>query len=261
MYNEALLVLNKIKEAGFDAYIVGGYARDRYLGIESSDIDICTSAHPKDIKSIFGNVKVNLEYGVSTLIHNGYKYEITTFRHDNYNNDGNRKYSVSFVSTLEEDLKRRDFVMNTLCIGPSGNFIDLMGARKDIDNRVIRCVKSPLISFKEDPLRILRAIRFATTLSFSLDSAIEDSIYECLNLLSKLSFDRRKKELDLIFSSINVMDGISLIKKYKLDGVLELDLNNISYCSNYLGIWAQCNNSNKYNFSNREREIIDSFRV
>lgn len=259
MYKDALLILNKLHENGFESYIVGGYARDKYLGLASSDVDICTSAKTDDILNIFDDVKVNEKYGTSILTYNDNKYEITTFRHDHYTFDGSHQYPVSFVSTLDEDLKRRDFIINTLCIDYSGNYIDKMGAIKDIDDRIIKCVKEPVISFKEDPLRILRAIRFATILSFNLSFDVERAIDECSLLLSNLSFDRIKRELDLIFSSVNVMKGIDLLKKFNLDKFLYLSLDNITYEDNYLGIWAQCLNTNMYNFSNKEKQVLKSF--
>lgn len=259
MYKDALLILNKLYISGFDSYIVGGYARDKYLGFESSDIDICTSAKSDDILRIFDDVKVNKKYGTSILTYNGCKYEITTFRQDHYTFDGSHQYPVSFVSTLDDDLKRRDFIMNTLCIDYNGNYIDKMNAIDDINNRIIRCVKDPFISFQEDPLRILRAIRFATTLSFYLSSDIQMAINKCSYLISNLSFDRIKKELDLIFSSNNVMSGIDLLRMFNLDKVLYLNLDNITYNSNYLAIWAQCLDTNKYNFSNKEKSMIKFF--
>lgn len=259
MYKDALLILNKLHENGFESYIVGGYARDKYLGLASSDVDICTSAKTDDILNIFDDVKVNEKYGTSILTYNDNKYEITTFRHDHYTFDGSHQYPVSFVSTLDEDLKRRDFIINTLCIDYSGNYIDKMDAVKDIDNRIIKCVKEPVISFKEDPLRILRAIRFATVLSFDLSSDVEAAIYKCSSLISYLSFDRIKRELDLIFSSVNVIKGIDLLKKFNLDKTLYLNLDNVVYKDNYLGIWAQCIDINVYNFSNKEKMVIKSF--
>ena len=138
MYDGALLILNKLKRAGFDAYIVGGYARDKYLGIESYDIDICTSAYPQDIISLFESVNVNLDYLVSIVKYNNYKYEITTFRCDHYTMDGNRKCSVSYSTNLREDLQRRDFTINAICMDQDGNIIDPLNGQRDLQNKLIK---------------------------------------------------------------------------------------------------------------------------
>lgn len=262
MYENAIKILEKLNNNGFEAYIVGGYPRDRYLGIESTDIDICTSATPGDIVRIFSKVDMsNASYGKVCLLYNGFSYEITTFRRDKSMLDGNRSYSVEYVGSLEEDLFRRDFIMNTLCINKDGEYVDYFGAIEDIDARIIRTVKAPSISFKEDPLRVLRAIRFSTKLSFSLSNEICSVIPDVKHLLSNLSFYRCKKELDLIFSSKNNMFGIRCLKKFGMDEVLMIDLDKVVYCSDYLGIWAQCTFDKAYPFTNKEKKVIDKIRL
>ena len=261
MYESAIKILQILNDKGFSAYIVGGYPRDKYLGIDSNDIDICTNAKPDDICSVFSAVDMtNVFYGSIRLSYESYKYEITTFRKDNAMLNGERSYSVEFVENLEDDLIRRDFIMNTLCIDKDGNYVDYLGAINDIDKKIIRTVKDPSISFEEDPLRMLRAIRFSTTLSFSLSEEIIISIYVMKQYLSKLSFYYRKKELDLIFSNKNCMHGISCLKKYDFDEILSLDFNNVSYCSNYLGIWAQCIIDFSYPFTKEEKIVINKIR-
>lgn len=258
MYENAIKILQILNDKGFSAYIVGGYPRDKYLGIDSNDIDICTNARPNDIRSVFSDVDMtNASYGSVRLSYEDYKYEITTFRKDNAMLNGERSYSVEFVGSLEEDLIRRDFIMNTLCIDKDGNYVDYLGAINDIDKKIIRTVKDPSISFSEDPLRILRAIRFSTTLSFSLSEELIISLYNMNQYLSKLSYYYRKKELDLIFSNENCMFGISSLKKYGLEQFLSLNFNNITYCSNYLGIWTQCIVDFSYPFTKEEKLMID----
>lgn len=216
MYEIALDILNKLEENGFKAYIVGGYPRDKYIGINSFDIDICTSARVEDIDDLFDNVdKTYSKYGNVIITKNNYKFEITTFRSDIYLKNRN-DVLINFVDTLKEDLERRDFIINTLCIDKNGNYIDLMNARNDINNKVIRLVRNEE-ELKEDPLRILRAIRFATILNFKLDKELEEGIIKYGYLIKNLSNNKKNTEIDKIINSYNKEYGTYLIKKYNLD--------------------------------------------
>lgn len=190
MYELALLLLKKINDLGYVAYIVGGYPRDKYLNIESFDIDICTNMKPDMLKKYF-NVTRDNDYA-SVIIDN--KFEVTTFRRDTY--DNSRYPKIEYVNSLEEDLERRDFIINTLCIDYKGNYIDKLGAIKDIENKIIRTVKNSNNSFKEDPLRIVRALRFKIDLNFKLNSDIINSINEFSYLLDTISKTRLEKEIE-----------------------------------------------------------------
>lgn len=189
MYEEALELLKKINNLGFEGYIVGGFPRDKYLGINNDDIDICTNMKSEEatkyfkIDSItnFGTYKIN-------------NFEITTYRKDIYIN--NRYPRVEFVKTLDEDLLRRDFVINTLCIDLNGNYVDKFGAINDIENKTIKTIKKPDISFKEDPLRIIRALRFKIDLNFLLSNDIIECIKKNINLIDNISTNRLKKEIE-----------------------------------------------------------------
>lgn len=216
MYEIALNILNKLENNGFKSYIVGGYPRDKYMNRESFDIDICTSAKVEDIEKLFDNVdKTYSKYGNVIINIENYKFEVTTFRSDIYLKNRN-DVIINFVDTLEEDLKRRDFIINTLCIDKNGNYVDIMNSRKDIDNKIIRLV-GDTIKLKEDPLRILRAIRFASVLNFTLDKELEEGIIKYGYLIKELSNNKKKIELDKI---LNSEYGISLIKKFNLDSYL-----------------------------------------
>lgn len=192
MYQEALNILKKINDLGYDGYIIGGYPRDKYLSIENYDIDICTNMLPEEIIKNF-NVTKNNGYG-SLIINNS--FEITTYRKDKYNDS--RFPFIEYVETLKEDLQRRDFTINTLCIDLNGNYIDLMNARKDLDNKIIKTIKNADESFKEDPLRIIRAIRFMIDLDFSLSEEVNEAIINNKLLLKKISQGRIKREIDKI---------------------------------------------------------------
>ncbi len=262
MYESALNILEILNDKGFEAYIVGGYPRDRYLGIESTDIDICTSASPEQTSKLFDMVDMSYaSYGSVRLTYQNFLYEVTTFRRDKSLMDGNRSYMVEYVDTLEEDLKRRDFIINTLCINQFGEYVDCMQAREDMDKKIIRSVKNPMISFSEDPLRMLRAVRFATCLSFDLSDDIVSAIMEKVSLLTNLSFFRRKQELNFIFSNVNLMKGITYIIKFHMNQFLGIDVTDVTYCANPLGIWAQCTYDDRYPFTKQEKKTIESIRT
>ena len=254
----ALELLKKINSNGYEAYLVGGYPRDLYMGLSSIDYDICTNATPKKIKEIFGDsVLPNEQYGSVTLLLNNTRFEITTYRHDITYLNNRKPIEIEYVDNVVDDLKRRDFTMNTMCIDSQGNLIDLLNGREDINNKVIKSVGNAEIKIFEDSLRILRAIRFATILNFKLDDELKDAIIKYKYLLKSLSYFRKKEELDKIFSSNNRMYGISLIRELRLDEDLELsNLNKIVPTTYLMGIWAQVECVDKYSFNNTEKETI-----
>ena len=177
MNETALKVLKKINSNGYQAYLVGGYPRDLYIGRNSMDFDICTSATPKQLKEIFGNSMLPSEqYGSVTLLVHNIRFEITTFRKDIKYLNNRKPIEIEYVNNLIDDLKRRDFTMNTMCIDANGNLIDLLGGKEDINDKVIRTVGNANMRIYEDSLRILRAVRFATTLNFELDNELKEAI-------------------------------------------------------------------------------------
>lgn len=211
MLESALMLLKKINSLGYEAYIVGGFPRNKYLNINSDDIDICTNAKSNFFIDNFNVIKDNSRFGSVTIEYNNYKYEITTYRKDIYK--GDRFPNIIFVDTLLEDLLRRDFTINTLCIDLNNNYVDLINARKDIDLKIIKTINDADISLKEDPLRIVRAIRFSINLDFKIDEDLKKSIVNNKNLINDISNNRLEIELN----KINKND-----KYYKL--IEELDL-------------------------------------
>ncbi len=258
MLQTATKVLQKIEKNGYKAYVVGGYPRDLYLNRKSADVDICTNATPKELKQIFPNISYSdIKYGSATLIYKSIRFEITTFRKEIKYSNNRKPVKIKYIDDLLEDLKRRDFIINTLCINSEGDIIDLLGAREELDRRVIKMVGKPKIRLKEDVLRILRAIRFATTLDFELDKELEKYIIKYGSLLKKLSYERKKEELDKIFSSPNKEYGIKLLLKTKLYKHLELhNLPNIRITPSLIGIWAQLDVLDIYKFNNNEIKTI-----
>lgn len=253
-YSIALEILKVLNENGYLSYIVGGFPRDYYLGIVSDDIDICTSANYNDLCSVFSYVK-NRKHGSYILNYKDFEFEITTFRRDGRYIKSRHPKRVKFVNDLKSDLKRRDFTANTLCIDSNGDFVDLMNARIDINHRIIKLIGSKKRIF-EDSLRILRAIRFATILNFFIDSKLAKAIDYYKSSLVNLSFDRKRSELDKIFSSTNAKYGIDLIRKYGLDRFLNIDISDVVIVDDLCGMWAQVVIDDSYNFSKSMRYKI-----
>ena len=260
MFEKAIEILSILNNNGYEAYIVGGYVRDKILNLENKDIDIITSATPKVVCNIF-NVDINDNFGSLKLKYNDYEFDITTFRKefDYHNNRWPDK--IEYVLSLKEDLKRRDFTFNSICIDKEGNYIDLYNGIDDLKNRVIRTIGNSDNKIKEDSLRILRAIRFSAVYNLKIDKELSNSIIKYGYLINNLSFDRIKNELDIVFSTNNVANFFKLIDYFDLYKNLEISLkNDVISTNNYLSIWAQINYSSKYNFSNFEKKYINELR-
>ena len=166
-------------QAGFEAYPVGGCVRDLLLARTPQDWDICTSALPPQVQSLFPHtVPTGIDYGTVTVVLDGQGLEVTTFRCEGGYRDGRRPDAVSFVSSLTDDLSRRDFTVNAMALAPDGAVIDPFGGQTDLEGRVIRCVGAPMQRFQEDRLRMFRAIRFAAQLNFTLAPELVHALEE-----------------------------------------------------------------------------------
>ena len=168
-------VMNKLSEKGFESYIVGGCVRDTLLGEIPKDYDVCTNALPENLMEIFGTdetfsaIPTGIKHGTVTVLSEKNPVEVTTYRCDGEYKDHRRPENVSFGCSLEEDLKRRDFTVNALCYNEKTGLVDLFDGKKDLENKVIRCVGNPAKRFNEDALRILRGLRFASTTGFEIE--------------------------------------------------------------------------------------------
>lgn len=193
----AKTIIDKLNAHGYQAYAVGGFVRNFFLNIPVLDVDITTSATPKEVIEIFKDYKVyltGLKHGTVTINVMGENVEVTTFRVDGDYKDCRHPNSVAFVSNLEEDLKRRDFTVNAMAY--DGNeLIDIFGGQEDIKNRIIRAVGEPEKRFEEDALRILRALRFASVLDFEIEEKTALAIDKCAHLLKSVSKERVFLEL------------------------------------------------------------------
>ena len=197
---DVFFIIDQLEKAGHKAYIVGGCLRDLIMYNEPHDWDIATSATPEQIKTTFeGNrtIDTGIKHGTVTLVSEyGFQYEITTFRVDGAYTDNRHPDSVEFVTDLKSDLSRRDFTINALASTPWGNVIDYFGGMQDIEDKVIRCVGKPDERFAEDGLRIMRALRFASTLEFDIEKETSDSIHRNKALLDNVSKERLRVEFD-----------------------------------------------------------------
>lgn len=262
MFNKALEVLKIFNEHNYEAYIVGGYVRDSVLNRKTNDIDICTSATPKEILEIFDNVIVSdMHYGSVVISYKGCNFDVTTFRKE-IKYEGNRKpVKIKYIKDIKKDLLRRDFTINTLCINSRGQVLDILNIKDDLENKILRTVGNPRYRIKEDSLRILRCIRFATILDFEIENKTKYFLSKYGYLLKNLSMNRKKEELDRIFLSKNKEKGRKLLIDLGLTNVLDINkLNNIILCTDLLGIWCQLEVDDIYPFTKYEKSQMKLLR-
>ena len=203
-----------------EVFLVGGAVRDHLLNREVSDFDFTTAATPDYIESMlrrknckpylvgkrYGTVGFKLPYG------SDFTYvEITTFREESYS-PNSRQPVVNFAQDLQVDLLRRDFTINAIAIGSGGAIIDTTGGQEDIKRRTLRCVGDPCIKFKEDPLRLLRAVRFAGALEFTLEEATSQALQSCTEELLTISWQRITQEMDTIMHLQNPVKSLQLLR-------------------------------------------------
>lgn len=191
-------LIHQLNDEGYSAYAVGGCIRDSLIGLEPNDWDICTNAMPEDMLHVFKDyhvIETGLKHGTVTVMADHTGYEITTFRIDGEYTDHRHPDSVNFVDRLELDLARRDFTVNAMAYSEKSGLIDLFAGRKDLEDRVIRCVGDPFRRFDEDALRILRAIRFAANYDMVIDDATGEAIRSLCPSLKRVSPERVNAEL------------------------------------------------------------------
>ena len=191
---EALTLLNN---SGYEAYAVGGCVRDSLLGREPNDWDICTSARPEQTQAVFQAYRVvptGIRHGTVTVIL-GEPLEITTYRIDGAYLDSRRPAQVTFTDRLAEDLARRDFTVNAMALSRDGAVFDAFGGLDDLRNRIVRCVGDAETRFNEDALRIMRAVRFAATLGFTVEEATARAVHRLKDNLGKIAVERVREEL------------------------------------------------------------------
>lgn len=215
-------IIEKLDSNGYESFLVGGCLRDIILGNDPHDFDIATNALPDKIEEIFAEYKtVNIgkKFGTIIIVQDEGNVEITTFRRESEYEDGRRPSKIYFSNNILEDLSRRDFTINSMAYNKSRGLIDPFNGQEDIDKRIIRTVGDPNVRFKEDHLRILRAIRFATVLEFQIEEKTYGAIIEEGNSLLNISVERIYNELVKILLAKTPSSGIRLMLE---TGILEL---------------------------------------
>ena len=195
--------IGRLEAGGFEAWAVGGCVRDSLLGRIPNDWDLTTNARPEEVLACFPDcrtVETGLRHGTVTVLLCGDALEITTYRRDGAYADNRHPVQVTFSDTVEDDLARRDFTVNAMAYHPVRGLCDPYGGRADLDARVIRCVGDPSTRFHEDGLRILRAVRFAAVLGFSVDPATAGAVRDCRSLLDNIARERVRAEFDKLLT-------------------------------------------------------------
>jgi poly(A) polymerase len=208
----ARAIVRRLREAGYEAYFVGGCVRDLVLGREPGDFDIVTSARPDEVQQLFtATVPVGARFGVVLVLEGGRKFEVATYRTENGYADGRRPSRIDF-SSAPEDVKRRDFTVNGLLMDPETNdILDYVDGLADIDKRTIRTIGPPGLRFAEDHLRILRAIRFAANLGFEIDEPTFSAIQDQVISIRKISAERIREELTRLLRRPGARRGVELL--------------------------------------------------
>lgn len=207
--NDAKNLISLIISSGYKAYAVGGFVRDNLMSRPAGDIDITTSATPEQLEKVLDDngiryIETGIKHGTITAIVNHEPYEITTFRTDGDYVDNRHPESVSFVTDVKDDLARRDFTINAMAYNDNEGVIDAFGGMEDLKAGVIRAVGNPDARFKEDALRIMRAIRFSSTLGFNIEENTKKAIFSNMYLLENIAVERIYVELIKLLLGDNV---------------------------------------------------------
>lgn len=221
---EVKFVIQKLEKANFEAYIVGGCVRDLLKGIEPDDWDVATSAKPEEIQKIFPKSFYSNKFFTVTVQTGSEniklkEIEVTTYRSEAKYTDKRHPDEIKFAETIEEDLARRDFTINAIALKitqPQPGYIDPYGGQKDLDDKIIRAVGNPQDRFSEDALRMLRAVRLATTLSFKIEPKTAQAIKKNSIWLEMISKERIRDEFVKIIMADKAAEGIELLRKLGL---------------------------------------------
>lgn len=203
------IILNRLKNAGFEAYCVGGAVRDSIMGLTPGDWDVTTSALPEETRELFKDFKTvdtGIKHGTLTVIIDKEPYEVTTFRIDGEYDDNRHPENVTFTSKIGDDLARRDFTVNALAYNDDVGLVDLYGGQDDIYNSIIKTVGDADTRFQEDGLRIMRALRFSATLGFEIEEETRKSIHKNKDLLKNISAERINIELTKLICGKNAFN-------------------------------------------------------
>ena len=217
-----LAIARRLADAGHQAYVVGGCVRDALLGREPGDWDVATSAHPDEVRRRFRKtVATGIAHGTLTVFQDGMPVEVTTFRGEGAYSDARRPDYVTFGVTLAEDLSRRDFTVNAMAFDPATEtLVDPFGGQADLAARRLRAVGDPAARFREDGLRVMRAVRFLATLELELDPATAAAIPGALESLRRVSAERVRDELVKLLAAPRPSIGLAAAQRTGVLGVI-----------------------------------------
>jgi poly(A) polymerase len=209
---KAIAIVKRLKEEGHEAYLAGGCVRDVLLAKSPQDYDIATSAKPDAVKKIFSKtIDVGAQFGVTLVLSDGDSFEVATFRWDGPYLDGRRPSEVRFAG-MREDILRRDFTINGMMYDPVGDrVIDLVGGREDLSRRLIRAIGEPRERFQEDRLRMIRAVRFAASLGFTIEENTLKAIREESASITQVSWERIGEEITRLLTEGGARRGFELL--------------------------------------------------
>jgi poly(A) polymerase len=219
--DKAIAIVRQLRQAGFEAYLAGGCVRDMLLHKEAKDYDVATNARPEEIQRLFPHtIPVGAQFGVIIVLLEDQPIEVASFRHDGPYLDGRHPSEVRF-GTLEEDVQRRDFTVNGMVYDPiDDRVIDLVEGRKDLAARIIRAIGNPQHRFEEDRLRMLRAVRFAASLNFTIDAATLAAIPPLASTVTQISWERIGDEITRILTEGQARRGFELLDESGLLAVV-----------------------------------------
>lgn len=219
--NYVITAINLLERNGYEAYVVGGAVRDYLMGMTPHDFDLSTNATPIDVKKVFKSyfvIDTGIKHGTVSVMIDKHLLEITTYRFEEEYTDYRRPNEVHFIKNIKEDLIRRDFTINAICFNK--DILDLVGGINDLNLKLIRAIGDPIKRFTEDPLRILRALRFSSVLDFKIEENTKTAIIKNFSLLEKVSKERINSEFSKILLGKNskniLLEYKTLLEEYVL---------------------------------------------
>jgi tRNA nucleotidyltransferase (CCA-adding enzyme) len=249
---KAKIIFELLEKSGYECFLVGGCVRDMLMGKEPHDIDITTNATPNEIKAVFCDyhtLDIGAKHGTITVMLESEAIEITTYRQESAYTDGRHPDSVIFTRSITDDLSRRDFTCNAIAYSPTVGIVDPFDGQSDIKSKTLRCVGIPAERFKEDSLRILRGLRFASVLGFTIEEDTTKAMYSCRELINIVSPERIFIELSKLVCGKNAGEIIS-----NYSDILAVTLPEIKDMKGF----EQHNFHHRYDVLNHTAKVVDS---
>ncbi len=249
-------ILKRLCYKGYECYVVGGYVRDYLLGRVTNDYDLCTNATIKELMIILNDYPIiKVDYNTLVIKFNDINIDITPYRKEIvYYKRKPVRYEL--VNTLREDIVRRDFTINTICLDYDNHIVDLLNGQNDLINKTIKVVGNAEKKIQEDPLRILRALRFSALLRFRIDEYLDEVIKKYGYLVKTLSYERKKQEINTLIK----LKRLDILKKYQLEEYLDIRIDNIIYYTHDILVWMQLDYLKKYCLTKKEKKLLKQIK-